>query len=268
MRLIIFFIILLLIIALTIFIAKRKKGINRSKNEIDEASLYDTEVITRDIPTDCPEYLPTQIQEQPTYKTTEFITPTLLLKLGYFDNEGQKDIYQKLTSKFLELNQGKMSSIEMRGTKCALKIENFKDYRFKDSTKALSFKIEKNGKPEISIFLYPQMAIVTNESNNIVKCYAYNNIKIKNESESEFAPLSQIPQDAEITYKHWLHQRKDGGPDMRFSVNYLIGRYNCYSINFSYLPLKVKTIFKTQRNEIFKLLEELGFIDQKIHPEL
>lgn len=253
---------ILLIIVLTIYLIKKNKSVNRDSGTIDETSLYDTELIIREIETDCPEYIPTQIQTQPTFTNSQLFTPALLLKIGYFDNEDQKNTYKNLTSKLFELVQEEKSTIEISGTQCTLEFKNYKDCRFKDSTKALSLNIDKYGKTDKSIFLYPQMAIFAN-NDKIIKPFSYNNIIIKKETEYDFAPLTEIPAAATITHKQWLHQRKDGGPDMRYSVNYQIGRYVCHTITFFNFPLKIKSTNESKVKEIYNLLEVLGFMDQK-----
>ena len=68
-------------------------AINRGNYTIDETSLFDTELIIREITTDNSEYIPTKIQTQPTFTNFQTSTPTLLLKIAYFDSEVQKNTY-------------------------------------------------------------------------------------------------------------------------------------------------------------------------------
>ena len=255
---IIILITILLIIVLTIYLYKKYIAINRGNYTIDETSLFDTELIIREITTDNSEYIPTKIQTQPTFTNFQTSTPTLLLKIAYFDSEVQKNTYNNLTSKLFELVQEKMSSIEIDDTQCYLESKNYKNCKFKDSTKALSINIKNNDTANRSIYLYPHMAILIN-NDKIINAISYNLIKIKKLTDNEFAPLSEIPATANITYKQWLHQRKDGGPDRRYSVNYLIGRYITHTLIFLNLPLKIKTANDFRAKEIIKLLEDLGF---------
>lgn len=93
-----------------------------------------------------------------------------------------------------------------------------------------------------SFYFYPSFIIIASYSGNICNSFqvvSYDNVEVRNRSLTNSRAKWFNSGDAEVAYTTWLHTRRDGGPDLRYSYNPTITYYQFYEAHLSGLNLTV-----------------------------
>lgn len=95
---------------------------------------------------------------------------------------------------------------------------------------------------EIGFYFYPSFVIITNQKElftQSLRVCNYCDIEIKTRSYTESKGSWFKSEDAVVAYTTWLHTRKNGSPDLRYSYNPSTTYYHFYSASLSGLRIEI-----------------------------